>query len=399
MRLLAFLLAVLIASFAFAGSNLPALRADGTRMIGPDGKAVILRGCNLGNWLMIEPWMLGGCIEAQDQGHITDLLRQRFGDERGYNLLELYRQNYITPRDFELVKHFGFNVVRVPFDYRLLQDEKPPYAMRPDAFKWLDRALELAEQAGVYVILDMHGVPAGQSDQMHTGRSNQNPEIYDDPAAQQRMIDLWTAIAKRYKDRSSIAAYDLVNEPYGDYKSDVDAPLRDLMFRAYESVRSTGDQHVILFPSTLGKGIYLYGDVRGRGFTQFAFTDHFYPGLFGSPSTIQSHAQTIGRDFPQIQSYLEAQQAPFLAGEFNVVLDRCGGERMMRRYYDEFAKRGWMATMWSYKLLKLEAGVQADDWYLVTNAQPVAEDRSEERQLRDDRVVHDVDVERRAHGR
>src|SRR5690349_15118870 len=99
MRLFAFLLAVLIASFAFAGSDLPALRADGTRMVGPDGKAVVLRGCNLGNWLMIEPWMLGGCIEAQDQGQITDLLRQRFGDERGYGLLELYRQNYITPRD------------------------------------------------------------------------------------------------------------------------------------------------------------------------------------------------------------------------------------------------------------------------------------------------------------
>jgi hypothetical protein len=262
--------------------------------------------------------------------------------------------------------------VRVPFDYRLLQEEKPPYAMRADAFKWLDRALELAEQAGVYVILDMHGVPAGQSNQMHTGRANQTPEIYDDPAAQQRMLDLWSAIAKRYKDRGVVAAYDIVNEPYGDYKNDVTAPLRELMFRAYEVVRSTGDQHVILFPSTLGKGIYFYGDVRGRGFKQYAFTDHFYPGLFGSPSTILSHARTIGRDFSRIQDYLEQQQAPFLAGEFNVVLDRCGGERMLRRYYDEFASRGWMATMWSYKLVKPEAGARGDNWYLVTNAQPLS---------------------------
>src|SRR5207248_2777412 len=170
---------------------LPPLHAEGTRIVDPSGKPVVLRGCNLGNWLMIEPWMLGGTLKAKDQGEITDILRERFGDERGYGLVELYREHYITPRDFDLVKSFRFNVVRVPFDYRLLQDEKPPYAMRADAFKWLDRALKLAEDAGVYVILDMHGVPGGQSNQMHTGRENQKPDVFQDKAAQERMVALW----------------------------------------------------------------------------------------------------------------------------------------------------------------------------------------------------------------
>lgn len=357
-------------ALAPAFAALPVLRAGGTRVVDPSGKPVVLRECNLGNWLMIEPWMLGGCVAARDQGQITDVLRQRFGDERGYGLMELYREHYITPRDLELIKGFGFNVVRVPFDFRLLQDENPPYAMRADAFKWLDRVLELAENAGVYVILDMHGVPQGQSNQMHTGRSDQ-PELWKDPDAQQRMIDLWVKIAQRYKDRSAIAAYDIVNEPYADYKTDVTATLRELMFRAFEAVRSTGDNHVILFPGALGRGVYFYGDVRGRGYEQFAFTDHYYPGLFGSPSTLASHAHTILRQFPEVQKYLDAQHAPFLAGEFNTVLDRCGGERMMRRYYDEFAARGWMATMWSYKLLKRAGGIDGDNWYMVTNADPL----------------------------
>ena len=75
--------------------------------------------------------------------------------------------------------------------------------------------------------------------------------------------------------------------------------------------------------------------------------------------------------FPAVQKYLDAQQAPMLVGEFNVVLDRCGGELMMRKYYDEFARRGWMATMWSYKMLKRDPGVQGDNWYMVTNAEPL----------------------------
>lgn len=340
-------------------------------MVDPSGKPVILRGCNLGNWLTIETWMLGGTIKAKDQGEITDILTQRFGGASGYALMETYRENYIAPRDLELVQSFGFNIVRLPFDYRLLQDEKAPYAMRADAFKWIDRALELAEQAGLYVIVDMHGVPAGQSNQHHTGRENQTPEIWDDPAAQARFIDLWTKLAARYKDRSVIAAYDLVNEPYADYKTDITPVLRPLMFKTFEAIRSTGDQHVVVFPGALGRGVYFYGDVRATDFQQFAFTEHFYPGLFGSPSTLASHAHTILGEFPAVQKYLDAQRAPMLVGEFNVVLDRCGGELMMRKYYDEFARRGWMGTMWSYKILSRDGGVKGDNWYMVTNAEPL----------------------------
>jgi hypothetical protein len=99
-----------------------------------------------------------------------------------------------------------------------------------------------------------------------------------------------------------------------------------------------------------------------------AFTDHYYAGLFGSPSIVASHANVIGRTIPETAAYVDRIGSPMLIGEFNVVLEKCGGDAMMRRYYDEFASRGWMATMWSYKLLKPTAGVESDNWYMVTNA-------------------------------
>src|SRR3954468_13931793 len=84
-------------------TSLPALHADGTRMVDATGKPVTLRGCNLGNWLMIEPWMLGNLIDVQDQGQLTDILGRRFGAEDGMRLTNLYRENYVTPRDLELI--------------------------------------------------------------------------------------------------------------------------------------------------------------------------------------------------------------------------------------------------------------------------------------------------------
>src|SRR5581483_11713376 len=64
------------------GAQLSFLHADGTKFVTDDGKPVLLKGCNLGNWLMIEPWMLGGCLDMRDQAEFFSTLNQRFGPDR-----------------------------------------------------------------------------------------------------------------------------------------------------------------------------------------------------------------------------------------------------------------------------------------------------------------------------
>lgn len=345
---------------------LPPLHTQGAKIFDASGQQVTLRGCNLGNWLLIEPWMLAW--EIDDQETIIKVLADRFGQSEADRLMTIYRDGYITPRDFDLIKSFGFNLVRLPFDSRMLIDAEGN--LRPNAFKYLDRALDMAEEAGVYVIVDMHGAPGSQSIMDHTGMRNQN-KIWSDPKLQDQMVELWRTIAARYKDRTVVAAYDLMNEPYADFRTDVRPALRELMPRCYQAIRSTGNNHIVIFPNALGAGITFYGDLKSKGYSQLAFTDHYYPGLFGSPSTLQSHAGVFERVIPEAQAYLLANDAAMLVGEFNVVLEKTGGDAVMRRYFDEFARRGWMATMWSHKLLKPAAGVGPDNWYLVTNDQPL----------------------------
>src|SRR5581483_3788259 len=178
---------------------------------------------------------------------------------------------------------------------------------------------------------------------------------------------------EHFKGRDTVIAYDLMNEPYGTFKDDMRPNLRELMPKIYRAVRSADETKLVIFPNTRDHGIWFYGDLRSSGMTHFGFTDHFYAGLFGSPPTVESHEKVFAQRIPRIAEYLESQNAPMLAGEFNVVLSVAGGKPMMRRYYDEFARRGWMATMWSYKILKPTAGVQKDNWYMATNAEPLAE--------------------------
>ncbi len=112
---------------------------------------MILRGCNLGNWLLNELWMMEmkRPDDPKDHWQMEELLQQRFGVEEKERLLTVYRENWIASRDFDIIKSWGFNVVRLPFYHGLLEDDAKPGQLRPDAFKWLDRAVNMAATAGV----------------------------------------------------------------------------------------------------------------------------------------------------------------------------------------------------------------------------------------------------------
>lgn len=365
-RRLPLFLCLFATASAWAGP--PPLERAGRRFVDAAGAPVTLRGCNLGNWLLLEPWMLGLQRDFRDQADILATLRQRFGPERAAELLDIYRTNWIGAREFEIVRRYGFNLVRVPFHYNVLADDEPPYALRPDAFRWLDRAVELAEQAGVYVILDMHGLPGGQSKDMTTGERDQN-RLWTDESCIERTEQLWRAIAQRYAGRPAVIAYDLANEPWGDYQSDNDADLKRLMGRLHDAVRAVDPETLILMAGSL-RGIGFYGDPRTNGWKHVGYTEHFYPGMFGfGEPTLEWHARFIGEHLTAKRAEIERLDVPYLIGEFNVVFDTCAQPALMRRYFDLYADNGWLATMWSLRILSRN-GPHDNNWYLATNAEP-----------------------------
>lgn len=347
------------------------LRAAGAAIVNEKDQPVVLRGCNLGNWLLIEPWMLGIFDRAnlRDQSGIEDILTSRFGAAEKERILNLYRENWITDRDFGIFHSWGFNVVRIPFDGRLLEDEPRPGELRPDAFRWLDRAVDLARQAGIYVILDLHGAPGGQSLDGITGKAGRNQ--FWKTENRRRGAFLWQKIAGHFRDDPIVAAYDLLNEPYGMMdSSNHDADLVAATDEMIRAIRQVDERHLIFCAGSL-RGIEMYGSPSARGWQNVGFTEHFYPGLFGGTPSLETHARFIGSNLGSRDNLLTAWNVPYFVGEFNPVLEKAGGAPMMRRYFDEFQKRGWAATFWSYKLVKPEGGAQPDHWYMVTNQTPL----------------------------
>jgi endoglucanase len=336
---------------AAALAPLPALRMQGHRLVDPQGREVLLKGANLGNW----------------QFDLESILTGRFGEAEKERLMNVYRSSWITERDFKILPTFGFNTVRLPMNYRLMEDDRQPYRLKKDAWRWVDHAINLAEKHGLYTILDMHGAQGGQSPYDHTGHSDQN-RLKNSPEDQKRLAWLWGEIAKRYRNRSAVVAYDVWNEPYGVPKP----KQKEIFSLALAAIRKVDPEKLVYAMGNYDDFDH-YGDPKANGWHNVGFQMHYYPGMFGGGDpTIKTQQKHLAR-LEDVAAQVRKLDVPFLIGEMNVVFDAAGGADMMRRTYDQHASYGWGTTMWSYKIQNAAGGHGNVSWGAVANAKPAAQ--------------------------
>lgn len=354
--------------------SLSMLKTDGTKWVDANGKQILLKGTNLGNWLVQEFWMMGqGGNGVTDQCTLEAKLTERFGYEEKERLIKLFRDSWITERDWDQLKAFGFNVVRLPIHWNVIEDEKKPKTLRADAWKYLDWSIAEAKKRGMYVILDLHGAPGGQTPNDHTGCAGQN-KYWTDADAQERTRWLWQQIATRYKDEPVVAAYDPLNEPWGSTAEAMVTRVEEL----YKVIRAIDPRHIVMLPSHYGS-IDAYGDPTAKGYTNVAFELHPYPGLFGDRPN-DTHYM-VHRDWllcgptgaTGVCAYdkqLSALKIPLLMGEFQP-WQGAGtdlGGQIGRATYDTYASYGWASTSWAYKVVSAAGGAGNGTWGMVTNA-------------------------------
>lgn len=360
----------LLAPIVSKQHSLPALHIKGTQLVDGGNRPVLLKGCNLGNWLINEFWMLGTSGRGDtpgDQYELENILTTRFGAKEDRRLMDLYRSSWMTERDWQNIQSFKFNLVRLPFNYRLLEDDENPKHLRPDAWVWLDRAVDAAERHGMYVILDLHGVQGSQSWPDHTGRAAQN-KFWSTPEDQDRFYWIWPEIAKHFRHRNAVIAYDPINEPYGGTKP----KMVEVFSNVYTAIRKA-DPDKLIFAHGMPDSFAHFGDPKAHGWRNVGFQMHYYPGVFGEIASVKTTARHLLM-VPRVANVIRDLNVPFLVGEMNVVLSNSGGAAMMRRFYDAYGKNGWITTMWSYKVLTDKGGIHVGPnegaWGMVTNREP-----------------------------
>lgn len=232
-------------------------------IVNENGENIVLKGVNLGNWLLWETWM-GFVPEYTEDWAYYDTLQvliDRFGEEKTAEIVKTYEDNFITEEDISQIEKLGFNCIRVPFWYRnfMTEDLKWLSENHDDnkGFQKLDWLISICEKYGIYVMLDLHGAPGGQSKNHCTGKAGRN-ELYENENMMNATVELWSVIAERYKDNKTVCAYDLLNEPQnnggydGDYSWSAESEeavshTNKAYDTLYKAIREIDKNHIISF--------------------------------------------------------------------------------------------------------------------------------------------------------
>ncbi len=265
------------------------LKTKGMKLVNQKGEEVLLKGVNLGSWLIWEDWLTpyDGVAEsgvATDHMGVIDILTERFGEEKTYELMNTYMDNWITDYDLDEIKSMGFNAVRVPFWYRnFYYDDNGRKILDKDGnwdFSRLDWIVSECSKRRLYVILDMHGAVGYQSDAPHNGKID-GCGLYDRTEQGERYRELtdelWTAIAERFKGNPAVAMYDLLNEPMCDVDcTEVKRRVNNefIYTRLYNTVREADPDHIITVECIWTAAALPHAWVKG--WKNVVYQVHFY---------------------------------------------------------------------------------------------------------------------------
>jgi hypothetical protein len=237
----AIVLSILIVTPSSAASADGFVHTQGTRLVDGQGKPLMLRGTNLGNWLVQEGYMFKLEHGPQSSREIESLTNELIGPDAAAKFWNEYRDRYITRDDIQFIKQAGFNSIRVPFHYKFfLADDA-------EGFRLLDRVIAWSQEAGLYVILDMHCAPGGQTG-TNIDDSWGYPWIYDSPEEQQLAVEIWKRIARHYRGSKTVLGYDLLNEPIPPYPElkKYNPALEPLYRKIVAGVREVDPNHVVI---------------------------------------------------------------------------------------------------------------------------------------------------------
>jgi glucan 1,3-beta-glucosidase len=216
----------------------------------------VIRGVNLGGWLVLEPWIVPSLF-YQFQGLDFPAIDEKtfckvLGTVEAKRQLEAFRSAWVTEDDFRKFKEVGLNAVRIPYGYWSWGDQSD-FCHNISSIHFLDQAVNWAGKHGIRVLLDLHGVKESQNGFDNSGESFRRPwskkwhgnekAAWDAAAWTQEPSAAITrgVLAKtvaRYRNRSHVSMFGLINEPNGYWTEECkygSCPLdEDILTRYYE---------------------------------------------------------------------------------------------------------------------------------------------------------------------
>ncbi|HWZ91211.1 MAG TPA: cellulase family glycosylhydrolase [Polyangiaceae bacterium] len=217
------------------------------QLLDGSGAHLLFRTAAIGNWLLNEGYALQLDGDSADRSRrIEARVTEMIGATAAAPFWQSYRDNYITEADFARMQALGFNSVRVAMNARLLLPEGQDQFDETE-FKHLSDVVEWGGRHEIYVIFDMHGAPGGQTGRNIDDDINDTPDLFTIKDNQDRLVKLWTEIARRFAQSPTVAGYDLLNEPLpAQFFAQYNPQLYPLYQRVGQAIRVVDPNHLLI---------------------------------------------------------------------------------------------------------------------------------------------------------
>jgi len=195
---------------------------------------------------------------------------------RGVHMAPL--KSLYQEEDVARLKEIGARCVRFGFSGLILEEEDRPGQYKEDGFRYLERFVGWCEEYGIAAILDMHNA-IGRRKWEDTRIwkhyfGSKDPKEYQD-----RFVNLWREIARRFAHRKGVAAYELLNEPnppYADFEV-----WNKLARRATAAIREVDRVHPVIVDSIGYANPGKFRGLKATGVAGIIYSFHNYePGQY-----------------------------------------------------------------------------------------------------------------------
>jgi len=316
-------------------------------------KPMRFRGINIGNYLLIEHFMIG-LFSTEEQ------MRKNFKAILGTEIADAFFTSYLnaffTEQDARFLTALGVNMIRLPFHHRHFIDDLAPGVIKERGFKLLDHVIDICKKYGIYVLLDFHAVPGCQARDWNSESTYGEAFFWERKVYQDQLIMLWSAIAEHYQHETTVFGYDLIGEPVCH-----DSELFDIVnARLLHEIRKVDTNHIMVLENNFwGKEISSLNDAL--------FADplvlpsfHHYPTQFSPFAKLAQYPGHFEGHYYDKQALRETLKntydidritRPHIAGEFGMHYHRNTDAllAMTDDCAEFFEEKRFPWMLWSYK--------------------------------------------------
>jgi aryl-phospho-beta-D-glucosidase BglC (GH1 family) len=248
----------------------------------------------------------------------------------------------------------GANCVRLPFNSRLISENR-------DGISYLKNALSWAHKYNLGVILDLHAAPGAQNCDWHADSEAQKALFWEKKKYRDQAIGIWEIIIEALKDELALVGFDIINEPVlGDKPI---AILTDFYRSAIARIKAIDKKHRIFLEGDIwAQRIDFLRDlleenvsVSVHTYQPLSYTFNYVP-YCKFPGEIDKELWNIARIERYLEPYFEFSRknnVDIFVGEFGI--NWRGGHWGELDYLSGilsiFEKFGFSYTYWTYKAI------------------------------------------------